>query len=351
MTHSYTELDLAWNDLKEQDGLYQPTSFWRDACAQIREELIHRGIENFRRLPTSTGFFVPTYGYPGNNLDRALINKIHESIQYTDPNRKSLLAITQFLSGELSALADYRVLLAADDGYRKPWLHHFSESSFGNPIEQFTFDRRFFSRSSLNYLLGLAMLKKHLKDIEEINVLEVGGGFGTLGEILAAAGFKRWRYIDIDIPPNSFIAQKYLSAALGSASVAGYADTRSMGEIIIDKLPEISALCSWQIQKLAGHVDLFVNFISFQEMEPYVVSNYLSHGTRLGAKWVLLRNMREGKNLVSADCNVGVESPTTSEDYINMLPDYQLIDRNVLPFGFRTVDGFNSELLLFKRRE
>jgi len=351
MTHSYSELDLAWNDLKEQDYIYQPTSFWRDACIQIREELIHGGIENFRRLPTPTGFFVPTYGYPGNNLDQSLINRIHELIEYTDLNRKSLLTIKKFLSGELAALADYRVLLAADDHYRKPWLHHFSESSFGNPIEQFTFEGRFFSRSSLNYLLGLAMLKKHFSDIEEINVLEVGGGFGTLGEILAATGFKRWRYIDIDIPPNSFIAEKYLLAALESASVTGYADTRNMGEIIIDKLPEISALCSWQIQKLVGHVDLFVNFISFQEMEPCVVSNYLAHGTRLGARWVLLRNMREGKNLASADCNVGVESPTTSEDYINMLPDYQLIDRNVLPFGFQTVDGFNSELLLFKRCE
>jgi len=32
-----------------------------------------------------------------------------------------------------------------------------------------------------------------------------------------------------------------------------------------------------------------------------------------------------------------------------MLPNYTLIDRNVHPFGFETVDGFHSELMLFKR--
>ena len=248
-------------------------------------------------------------------------------------------------------MSDYRVLLAADDCNRKPWLHRYTECSYGNPTEQFIFDGRSFSRSSLNYLLGLAMLKKHLNDIKEISVLEVGGGFGTLGEILAAAGFKIWRYIGIDIPPNSFIAEKYLAATLGSSSVAGYTDTLSMREIKLNELPSASALCSWQIQKLVGRVDLFVNFISFQEMEPYVVFNYLSHENRLEAKWVLLQHIREDKNLRSADCSVGVEASTRSEDYIHMLPNYQLIEQNVLPFCFRTVDGFNSELLLFKRRK
>ena len=239
------------------------------------------------------------------------------------------------------------MLSAADNLSRKPYLHHFSESSYGNPVEQFTFDERNFSRSSLNCLLGLFMWKNHVEDLEELNVLEVGGGFGSLGEILASAGFLRWKYIDI--PPNSFIAEKYLSAVLGASNIAGYADTQSIGEIVIDELPIASALCSWQVQKLVAHIDLFVNFISFQEMEPPVASNYLLHVDRLNAKWILLRNLREGKQLLSADCSVGVKTPTKSKDYIQMLPDYRLIEQNVIPFGFQTIDGYNSELLLFKR--
>jgi hypothetical protein len=33
-----------------------------------------------------------------------------------------------------------------------------------------------------------------------------------------------------------------------------------------------------------------------------------------------------------------------------MLTNYDLIERNVHPFGFQTVDGFHSELMLLKRR-
>jgi len=57
-------------------------------------------------------------------------------------------------------------------------------------------------------------------------VLEVGGGFGTLGEILATTGIDDLRYIDIDIPPMSFIAQSYLCDVLGAGNVATYDLTR-----------------------------------------------------------------------------------------------------------------------------
>ena len=53
----------------------------------------------------------------------------------------------------------------------------------------------------------------------------------------------------------------------------------------------------WQIEKLKGKIDLFVNFISFQEMEPEVVKNYLLKVINLKPKYILLRNLREGKQI------------------------------------------------------
>ena len=226
----------------------------------------------------------------------------------------------------------------------------FSESDFGRPPEQFTFGGRRFSRSSLNYLLGLALLKKHLGAEPLRTVLEVGGGFGTLGEILASAGLENWHYVDVDIPPTSFVAESYLRAALGSERVAGYAQTRGRNDIDIDSLPPVSVLCAWQIEALRGQADLFVNFISFQEMEPAVVANYLRHVDRLQTRWVLLRNMREGKQVRRGAGSVGVETPIRSEDYLTLLTGYELVERNVLPYGFRTVDGFHLELMLLRRR-
>jgi putative sugar O-methyltransferase len=217
-------------------------------------------------------------------------------------------------------------------------------------VEQFEFEGRRFSRSSLNYLLGLALLKKHLGEQALGTVLEIGGGFGTLGEILASSGVDGQRYIDIDIPPTSFVAQAYLTQVLGAPNVASYAQTRDLPAIDIQKLPQASVLCSWQIEKLRGTVDLFVNFISFQEMEPAVVANYLEQVSRLKARWILLRNMREGKQIRTGPGSVGVETPIRSDDYLAMLPGYELAERNVLPFGYRTVDGFHSELLLLRCR-
>jgi len=92
-----------------------------------------------------------------------------------------------------------------------------------------------------------------------------------------------------------------------------------------------------------------VNFISFQEMEPDVVENYLNHIKRLDTNWILLRNIREGKQ-IKTQSSYGVKDPIKTQDYINMLSEYDLIETNVHPFGYQTVDGFHSELILLKKK-
>lgn len=63
-------------------------------------------------------------------------------------------------------------------------LQHVRESEIGKPAQQHIFNGKKCSRSMLNYLRGLTYLKK-LVDICEIKrVLEICGGYGTLGEIL-----------------------------------------------------------------------------------------------------------------------------------------------------------------------
>lgn len=346
--YDYPELIQARSDMLIQNELYKPTAFWQEASSQIVTEICIHGVQHFRSLQTALGFFVPTYGSPGGGFSTEQIEGMHDWLKEMYPmDGKSQLALNFFLSGRMSALADYRVLKGADDPSQLPYLHSFSESKVGEPIEQFEFDRRYYSRSSLNYLLGLTLLKKHLNGDIPRTVLEIGGGFGTLGEILVQSGISDLHYIDIDIPPTSFVAQHYLTELLGNDEVETYSKTAGRESIEINLLPQASVLCSWQIEKLKGQVDLFVNFISFQEMEPHIVKNYLSHITRLGTRWILLRNMREGKQLRRND-SVGVDTPILSDDYLKMLPAYELVDRNIVPFGYETVDGYHSELLLLK---
>jgi putative sugar O-methyltransferase len=348
-TDNFTGLDQAFADMQNQSELYKPSTFWADASVKIAASLKAHGVENFRRIADTLVFFVPTYGCPGNSFTSQMQNQLNAYVQQTFPDAvKAQKTIELLLSGYQSALADYRVFLAADNPATLPRLSHFSESDFGNPVEHFDFDGKKFSRSSLNYLLGLQLLKRYLDD-DIHTVVEIGGGFGTLGEILAKSDIANLRYIDIDIPPTSFVAESYLRAALPDKQVTGYMDTRQLDTIAIDNLPEISVLSSWQLPKLSGTIDLFVNFISFQEMEPHIVKNYFHHIDRLQSKWILLRNIKEGKQVKKHKDDLGVEQPIRTDDYITMLPNYTLVTRQVHPFGFKTVDNFHSELLLFKR--
>lgn len=347
-THPYPELEQMRADMQTQDALYRPSAFWDNASARIAAVFVDEGIATFRRQKLPLGFFVPSYGVPGNCFTQSQVEEVRGAL--TDTTSKAALGLGLFLSGEHAALADYRVLQAADDVTKPPALHHFSESAVGEPVEQFEFDGKKFSRSSLNYLLGLAMLKKHLKGDEIQTVLEIGGGFGTLGEVLWSAKIPHLRYVDIDIPPTGFAAQYYLEGVAGAENVGTYAKTKELAEIPIENLPPLSVLCSWQIEKLHGSIDLFVNFISFQEMEPEIVQNYLLHVERLQTRWVLLRNIREGKQKRTNAHVAGVDTPILGDDYATMLPAYELVARSVVPFGFRTVDGFHSELFLFRRK-
>ena len=333
--------------MNEQSSLYKPTEFWSEASKVIIRDLEVNGADSFRQLKSVLTFFVPTFGVPGNAISSELCDEIHQVLEKNNATYKQSEFIERSLNGYHSALADYRVLLASDDAASRPYLHNFSESKVGNPKEHFEFDGKFFSRSSLNYALGLSFAKKHI-DFSKINtVLEIGGGFGSLGEILLKSD-DSIKYIDIDIPPTSNVSSYYLKECFGRELVSDFSDVQNLEEIRIDDLNRANVLCSWQIEKLVGKVDLFVNYISFQEMEEDVVANYLNHVSRLEADWVLLRNMREGKQLKS-EHRFGVNKAIKSEDYGNMLEGYELIERNIHPFGFKTVDGFHSEILLFKR--
>lgn len=344
-----TRLEQALNQMQQQQALYQPTSFWATASQHIVNELNAKGVEIFRQLPSALSFFVPNYGVPASGLSAEQLQLLSDTLKQSFPQAsKAQLALKHALSGHQSALSDYRVLQASEQPSNLPDLLAFSESQVGQPVEQWQWGDHRYSRSALNYLLGLSFLKKHLAGEVPRKLLEIGGGFGTLGEIWSQSGINDWKYIDIDIPPTQFVADYYLRQVLGEKRFTGFDDLAAGVPVEIDNLKQASVLCSWQIEQLQGEIDLFVNFISFQEMEPDVVQNYLFHVDRLKTRWVLLRNMREGKQL-KRDGNPGVTTPIKTDDYLGMLPNYKLVARNVHPYGYETVDSFHSELQLFRR--
>lgn len=348
-TDPRTLLEQMQADMAGQPAQFQPTPFWRAASERIVAELVAGGFENFRRLSAPRDFFVPSYGPPGNMLSSAQVDQLEALILRQVPaGSKTHLTLRQAIDGEAWALSDYRVFLAGDRPDVAPDLNKVSESTVGNPPDGFQIEGRRFSRSMLNYLHGLVFLKQQLGDAGIRTILEIGGGYGTLGEILSQTG-EEYAYVDVDIPPTSAVASYYLSQQPG-IDLVEYADTRGTGPIAVPRPGRQMVICPWQLPRLTGRVDLLWNFISFQEMEPEVVRFYLAQGARLGARYVLLRNMREGKQRRSAANPFGVDQPIRGEDYDTFLPGYRLHATNVFPFGFRTIDGFHSELRLYVRK-
>lgn len=344
----YTMLE----DMKKQDVLYRPTSFWEEGSKVIIKDLEDGGIEKFRSLKTSRGFFVPTYSYPFYYENKSLYKDLVVEMDKIVEDKKLNTRLEIFLSGKLQAFSDFRTLESSNID-KKPFTDRVSESNIGSPIEQFEFNNRKFSRSFLNYLLGLNFLKKHVDTNKISTVMEIGGGFGTLGEVLLGDDRNKCFYINADIPPVAFTSSYYLKEVFGKDKIADYGDLKLEEELNIKKLKnEYLALniCSWQIPKLKGKIDLFVNFISFQEMEPSVVLNYCKYIRELSPEFVLLRNIEEGKKKKDEDTLYGVEEPILGNDYDKFLPEYELIATDSMIFGFITEDNFNSQLRVYKRK-
>ena len=276
-------LDQMLAEMERAPELYRPTNFWQTGLRGIVTDLQSRGVEDFRSHPSARMMFVPTYTGHSRLLQLA----------GGGLRRLGLLDLGSRVLNHQQASFDHAVAtgLDPDDGLK---LRGASESTVGRPVEQFTFDGLRYSRSFLNYLRGLVFFKRSVPDADVHRVLEIGGKMAPSASILLQ-GDEAITYVDVDIPPVGFVAGWYLQQVLGRSRVAAWDETRTWKPIDLGTLDRSAVLCPWQLPDVTGQVDLFVNFISFQEMEPEVVENYFRHVDRLGARWVLLRNAVAGK--------------------------------------------------------
>ncbi len=298
---------------------FQATNFWKGGFPTILADLDELGFSDFRQHPSAKYFYVPAYPDSGDGL--------------------------------IIAEQEYQIFRNFDDPFRCPKLDRISESQVGNPQQQFDFAGNLYSRSLLNYLRGLVYLKS-LVDTDTItSVLEIGGGYGTLGEIFLKSDYDRYFYVNVDIPPLAYISTRYLEEVFGRENVAGYDVTKDLEVIDVvemSKKYKAMVLCSWQLPRLQGVFDLFVNYISFQEMEPEVVQNYAKHVNRLVKSYILLRNQRSGKQVAKKPGDFGVLEPVTREHYLEFFSGFDLVGVDSKTFG-EEKGGFASEVMVLRR--
>lgn len=347
-------------DMEMQDGLYRPAPFWSQFIPEFmryiyREDYLDGLERNYRRWWISRATFVPHYSKlhqctPEMKNYMTELRALIDRSPFSDDRFR--LKMHALLDGSLEAFQDFQLFRATEKpGF--PELSKFSESEAGRPREQFFFEGARFSMTSLSYLRLLNFWKAHRKSESLRNVIEIGGGFGSLGEILLQTGNQKVFYVDCDIPPISWIADRYLKDVFGSDRIAGYEITREMSEIDLEAIREsydAMIICPWQLPRLKAEFQLAVNSISFQEMEPEIVRNYILLIEPMMRGEFLLRNLREGKPVRNPESGkAGVIEPVTSEHYAAFFSAWERVAGDDLVFGKRNIDGFVSEALIYRK--
>lgn len=330
--------NAAWAELTERtleeikgvDEIYRPTNFWEPARDQLLADMAGRGLENFKSWPTATTWFYPRYN---RGFSYATIDATYQRAIELNPSiNKSWMS--GLLTGSRDASRDFDVVRLAWDQQRWPFdLTGYGESRLGTPPEYYklTGGEHGWTRPYLNYLLCLTALSRHV-DAPPRAFLEIGGGYGVLGEILLSRD-PQARYVNLDIPPLVTVSSYYLRTLFGDRVTTYDGDVNKTGEL---KLDTSAVLPNWRIKDVRGDFDVFVNAFSFQEMEPNVVEHYIDAVAEAGVEHVVSLNSRNGKPKAEERGDRhwgGVIEPVTSQHIVDLFSarGYQLQGRYNAP--------------------
>lgn len=302
-------LALLVEDMAGAAACYRPTRYWQALWASGQEHLSRPGAVDFEGVPAMS----PRYADPTG----------------AEPER------------------DYAAFRWADHTAREPFLAEFSETRTGDHLGRYVeFDGRVYTKGALKYLRALAWAKNHLPPgVRVRRVLELGGGYGILGEILLRSG-PAARYVDVDLPHGAFAAGGHLRRVFGPEAVLDYRSTRTATRLDAEGLlrgaRRALVIPPWQLPALTGQFDLVAVVKAFQEMEPPVIRNYTALLTAGRPAAVLLVNRSAGGNVLAEPDRPGVDRPVPMDELIGMFEGYRPAGRLCPPFS----DGGQEVALL-----
>ncbi len=335
-------LDLMLADLASAPAAFRPTNYWSVYEQRFVPELRERGLADFRRRRGTvlTSFGASDYRPRGAYLDlsrsRVFGNRVTQHLpgwtrlvsRVSDLfNRDGLspVAFDVYECGlrELQESAFRLTQLYGEHTGARP-LDSIELSGAGNPEDAFDIAGRSYTMRALYYYLRYAYCCQFV-DFEKVELMvELGSGAGRQIEIIRKL-HPRIRILAFDIPPQLYVCSQFLCANFPDA-VIGYETTRTYGTLPDFPAGAVAICGSWLFPLLRDQrVDLFWNAVSFQEMEPDAVANYLSY-VAPAADAVYLQERMDGQDLSRAVGERGVLRPTTLDDYRRGLPNHTLID-------------------------
>lgn len=306
-----TERTLA--EVRTCAPIYRPTNFWDVGLGELLNDIDTLGLERFKSWPSAATWFYPRYGNGFTNLS---IGVAYEAALQANPQANKNW-VTSALNGAFEARRDYDVAGVCWNQDRWPAnLDDFGESPVGTPPQAYGLSLTEgvrFGRPYLNYLIVLAALSNHV-DTPPKSFLEIGGGFGVLGEIVMSRDPEA-RYVDLDIPPLVTVSSFYLTELFGRDRVQTYDDSvADSGPLEVQRS---AVLPSWRLEDVRADFDVFVNSYSFQEMEPEVADNYIDKVCAMGVTYAVSLNSELGTAKAKKAGEWGSLQPVTSADILN----------------------------------
>jgi putative sugar O-methyltransferase len=332
----FPALDAMVRDMGNADELYRPGNYWQVYFDRFYPILRSEGLAKFRASGQPTYRSMGVSGKPFILEDdlsafwfsdlpaikRAILGLLVHTGIYRKLNSRSIGALHDtFVAFEnvlfqlaLQGDTEWEILRIQDSGEGAPRdLFH----PHGHPGVGYTIS---FLRNFLEYRWA-----KRFVDFGSVaTILEIGGGYGAQAEVLLKLYPSITKYILCDIPPQLYIQERYLEAVF-PGKVTGFMETRSLETIDLAATKRILIIAPWQLPRLRSTVDLFWNSASFQEMEPPIVENYARLVTKLGTRYVYLKEDPTGRTVAASKGEPGVIQPVLADDYVRYFSAFDLL--------------------------
>ncbi len=279
-------LDIMLNDSKKQPPLYHPGAYWASKAKNSAKEIKRCGIADIRGSTNLVGLsyadnLITDYRFSLNHgfkkrLVRMLLNIypfnmiFDAQVQWT----KSYAKRSIFYAQEMLKLKEETIHLL--EKYTMPY------SLLGGCLDKARINEQDISVYYLELLTWHDHFASRIPFNDAVSIFEIGGGFGANIHILLENYKNIRKVLYLDIAPNLYVGTQYLRAFYGNA-VVDYKDLRGQESIKFSANNDLEILCitPWQIEKIEGEIDIFMNSNSFVEMPKSVVKNYVGNFKRL----------------------------------------------------------------------
>jgi|GEM_PF-926066 len=271
---------LALKDLGKAPSALQPGANWAGFLKQTRRNFLDlmekhdvheltRLLNNFLRNPLSTGIFGGEEAFVAFKRTRragqlSAIKDCYKPWKYTVPGEPNLMEVGLPPIGN-----PYGYRIGGAMLHPNAFLGHYRANFCAQLVKQ--------------------------QSVRPV-IAEIGGGVGLVGYYLLQRG-RNLVYIDFDLPENLFVASYFLSMAYPEKRILYYKDAQSKIDQSVFSNFDIVLMPNFMVQNLDDlSVDLFVNTISFSEMDYENIVEYMRQIERTCKTYFYHENLADFDN-------------------------------------------------------